>query len=628
MTDPAAWGITPGYHDYRGEWRAVGTDTATALLAAMGAEEGAPPPPQRPGPDGRSWVVTVGPEPVVVPGRWQLRTDDGAEVEVDGSLPADLGPGYHELVRHADGHRTRLVLAPGRCHLPEGLRTWGWAVQLYAARSAQSWGIGDLADLRRLGRWSAAHGAGMALVNPLHAASSVGPQQPSPYSPSSRCYRNPLYLRVEEVPGAGEAGFGVDLDRLASAGRALNADRRIDRDAVWALKREALELLWSRFGGDRGFDRYCHEEGPALAAYATFCALAEQHGSAWTNWPDQLRHPENPEVLAFVDAHRDRIHFHQWLQWLLDDQLAGAGAEIGIVTDLAIGVDPAGADAWLWSDCLVPGARVGAPPDEFATSGQDWGIPPFDPWRLRDAAYEPFIRTLRAGFRHAAGLRIDHVMGLFRLFWVPQGLSPAEGAYVAYPWQDLLGIVALESWRAGAWVVGEDLGTVEPMVREELGRRGVLSYRVAWFEDEPPRHFPSQALAAVTTHDLPTVAGLWEGEDLFEQEELGLAPNLEATMAIRDRIGGWAGLDETATIDEVVVAVHRLLGEAPSAVVAATLDDALGVVERPNMPGVPTDRRANWCLALPATLEEIETDPTVSAVVAALLAGRGGAGAT
>jgi 4-alpha-glucanotransferase len=623
MTDPGVWGIAPGYHDDRGRWHEVPGSTRSALLIAMGAGDGrSDPGPAGPaGPDRRVWVTRAGPGAELA-GRWHLRTENGTESEVEGSLPPDLPPGYHELQRAEDGHRCRLVVTPGRCHLPADLREWGWAVQLYAARSHQSWGVGDLADLRRLGHWSAGQGAAMALVNPLHAALPVGDQQPSPYSPSSRCYRNPIYLRVEELPGAGDAGVALDLDRLAAAGRALNADRTIDRDAAWALKREALELLWARFPGDPGFDRYCDEEGPALAAYAAFCALSDEHGAPWQRWPEALRHPESPAVLDFVDAHRDRIRFHQWTQWLLDRQLADAGAAIGLVTDLAIGVDPAGADAWLWSDCLATGVRVGAPPDEFSAAGQDWGIPPFDPWRLQEAAYEPFIRTMRAGFRHAAGLRIDHVMGLFRLFWVPEGASPADGAYVGYPWEDLLGIVALESWRAGAWVVGEDLGTVEPMVREQLADRGVLSYRLVWFEDVPPRQFPAQALAAVTTHDLPTVAGLWSGDDLLEQEDLGLSPNLEATMAIRGRLGHWTGLADGAGVPDVVVATHRLLGEAPSAVVAATLDDALGVAERPNMPGAPNDRRPNWSLALPRPLEEIEEDAMVSAVVEALSVGR------
>ncbi|MGH9157915.1 MAG: 4-alpha-glucanotransferase [Acidimicrobiales bacterium] len=624
MTDPAAWGLAPGYHDYRGDWHPMAPETEAALLEAMGAATAAGPPAPD-GPDGPVWVVAAGQAPSLS-GRWRLRTEDGVESDIEGVLPPHLPAGYHELRRHGDDHRTRLVLTPGRCHLPEDLREWGWAVQLYAARSTASWGIGDLADLARLGRWSASLGAGTALVNPLHAALPTGPQQPSPYSPSSRCYRNPLYLRVEEVPGAGEGHFDLhlDLDRLGRAGRALNADRRIDRDAVWALKGEALDLLWSRFGGDPAFDRYCDDEGPALAAYATFCALTEEHGTPWTAWPDGLRHPESPDVLVFVDAHRGRIRFHQWLQWLLDRQLADAGGEIGVVTDLAIGVDPVGADAWLWSDCLALGARVGAPPDEFVTSGQDWGVPPLDPWRLREAAYEPFIRTLRAGFRHAAGLRIDHVMGLFRLFWIPEGFSPAQGGYVGYPWRDLLGILALESARAGAWVVGEDLGTVEPMVRRELATGGVLSYRLVWFEEVPPCRFPAQALAAVTTHDLPTVSGLWTGDDLLEQEELDLAPNLDATMAIRERLGHWAGLADGAAVDDVVVATHRLLAEAPSAVVVATLDDALGVARRPNMPGVPGDRRPNWSLALPLALEEIEDDPIVGAVTEALSAGRVG----
>ena len=619
MTDGGRWGVASEYEDYRGERREVPASTVDAVLAAMGAgQRPEPAPPGTLDPDSPIHVATAG-EQAAMPGRWSLRTEDGVDVDVEDRLPPDLPPGYHRLRREDDGHTARLVVAPPACFLPEALRTWGWAVQLYAARSRSSWGMGDLADLSRLGRWSAAAGAGMALVNPLHAALPAGPQQASPYSPSTRCFRSPLYLRVEEVPGAGASG--ADLDALAAAGRALNAERLIDRDEVWRLKSEALSLVWAGFDGDPDFERYCDEQGPALAGYATFCALSEEHGVPWTAWPPGLHDSDGPHVMAFVDRARDRIRFHQWLQWLLDVQLRRAGAEIGVVQDLAIGVDPAGADTWLWQDCFALDMRVGAPPDEFSATGQDWGLPPFDPWRLRSAAYEPFITTLRASFRHAAGVRIDHVMGLFRLFWVPDGASPADGAYVDYPWGDLLGILALESHRAGAWVVGEDLGTVQPFVREELERRRVLSYRLAWFEPEPPRCFPAQALAAVTTHDLPTVAGLWTGADLAEQEDLGLAPNVESTVAIRTRLQEWTGATDDEAVEEVVRRTHRLLGEAPSLVVAATLDDALGVAERPNMPGTVSER-PNWCLALPAPLEDVEADPRVAAVADAVGAGR------
>lgn len=623
MSDGRPWGVQPGYHDDRGAWRDVPQETVEALLAAMGADGRLPPAPLS-SPAGRDTPVLVvrAGETADLPGRWWLRTEDGGEVTVEGALPPDVPLGYHRLRREDDGHPARLIVAPPACHLPAGLRSWGWAVQLYAARSRASWGMGDLGDLARLGRWSAGRGAGMVMVNPLHAALPVGPQQASPYSPSSRTYRNPLYLRIEDVPGAG--AMGADLEPLAAAGRALNADRLIDRDAVWRLKSAALESLWDRFrssGGDPAFGRYCDEEGPALAAYAAFCTLAEHHGVPWADWPPGLRDPDGAEVVAFVDRERERVRYHQWLQWLVDEQLRRAGASIGVVQDLAIGVDPAGADAWLWQDCFAFGVRVGAPPDEFTAAGQDWGLPPFDPWRLRAAAYQPFITTVRAALRHAGGVRIDHVMGLFRLFWIPPGATAAEGAYVEYPWRDLLAILALESHRAGAWVVGEDLGTVEPHVREELGRHNVLSYRLVWFEDGPPRHFRAQAMAAVTTHDLPTIAGLWTGSDLEEQERLGLRPNAESTLAIRRRLQGWTGVADDATVDEVVRRTHELLAEAPSAVVAATLDDALGVRERPNLPGT-TQERPNWCLALPVPLEDLESDPGVDAVARAVNQGR------
>jgi 4-alpha-glucanotransferase len=310
-------------------------------------------------------------------------------------------------------------------------------------------------------------------------------------------------------------------------------------------------------------------------------------------------------VAPFAAEHADRVAFHAWLQWLVDGELAAAGSEIDIVHDLAIGVDPAGADAWWWQDAFALGMRVGAPPDEFNPAGQDWGLPPLDPWRLRQAAYEPFIRTVRAGLRHAGGLRVDHVMGLFRLFWIPEGAGPAQGAYVRYPWRELLGILALESVRAGAFVVGEDLGTVEPWVREELAARGVLSYRLLWFEDGPPEDYPAQALAAVTTHDLPTVAGVWKGTD----------PG-DGVDTLRERLVRLVDLPPEASTAQVVAAAYARLALAPSAVVVATVEDALEVEQRPNMPG--TTEASNWSTPLPCSLEDIEADPRVAAVAEAM----------
>jgi 4-alpha-glucanotransferase len=505
-------------------------------------------------------------------------------------LPPDLPLGYHELAPLDGGPTTRLVVSPGRCHLPPRLRAWGWALQLYATRSRESWGIGDLGDLARIAQWASREGAEILTVSPLHANGPALPQQSSPYYPSSRRFRNPLHLRVEDVPGASDAG--AELDRLASLGRALNADRHIDRDEVWRLKRAALELIFTRFKGDPTLDAFLVEQGPSLLQFATYCAIADEHGNSWQDWPTDLQRPDSATVAQYAETHAARVGFHAWLQWLLDLQLEDASA-ISLVHDLAVGFDPGGADAWAWQDLLALDMRVGAPPDEFNEDGQDWGLPPFVPWKLRAAGYAPFIETVRSALRHAGGLRIDHVMGLFRLYWTAAGV----GTYVRYPSADLLDIVALESHRARALIVGEDLGTVEDSVRHELWERQVLSYRLLWFEPNEPEHWPDRALAAVTTHDLPTVPGVFTGAD----------PQADA---MREKLG------DAPTLDAAVVGVYERLGRAASAVVVGTLDDALGVTERPNVPGTVDDE--NWSRALPVPLEDIETDPRVAAVATAL----------
>jgi len=604
----ADWGVQERWQDAHGNWHEVAVETVARVLAAMGTDgEGSPPP----GP-----TLFVSPRrSASVHGPADLHLESGEVVRIEGPLPAELPFGYHALLDLDNGHRTDLVVSPGRCPLPGLAPTWGWAVQLYAVRSAESWGMGDLGDLRRLGRWAARDlGAGLILVNPLHAAHPTLPQSTSPYFPSSRRFRNPLYLRVEDVEGAGAL---ENLPELAAAGRALNAERHIDRDAAFGLKMQALEQLWERFRGDEAFDAWRDAQGDALGDYAAFCVLAEEHGPDWRRWPTAAQHPGGADVAAVRHDRYGRWRFHQWLQWLVDRQLEAASADIGVMHDLAVGVDPAGADGWLWQDHLALDMAVGAPPDEFSTQGQSWGLPPFDPWRLRTAGYQPFIQTIRATLGHAGGLRLDHVMGLFRLWWVPQGASPAEGAYVRYGSGDLLDIVALECHRAGAYAVGEDLGTVEDHVRTELADRGVLSYRLVWFEDTPPRQYPTQALAAVTTHDLPTIAGLWTGTDLEDQKRIGQEPNEEGIRALRDRLRKVAGVADDAPVDEVVTATYQALSDAPCMLLTAGLDDALGVQERPNMPGT-LDEWPNWRIALPLPLEEIETDPRPRAVAAAL----------
>jgi 4-alpha-glucanotransferase len=290
---------------------------------------------------------------------------------------------------------------------------------------------------------------------------------------------------------------------------------------------------------------------------------------------------------------------------------------VAVVHDFPIGVDPDGADAWAWQDVLATGASVGAPPDRFNRRGQDWGLPPFIPHRLRARRYEPIMQTIRGAFRHGGGLRIDHVMGLFRLFWVPRGAAPTEGAYVRYRADELLAIIALESQRAGAFVVGEDLGTVERGVRERLAALGVLSTRVLWFESAPPRTWPELALATATTHDLPTVAGLWSGADLAAQRRLGLEPNADAFAENRRRLAALSGVSEDGRAEDVIAGTYRALAAAPSTVVTATLDDALAVEERPNMPGT-TREWPNWSLALPVPIETLEEAPLARTIASAL----------
>jgi 4-alpha-glucanotransferase len=605
------WGIDDGYEDALGVWHQTPPTTRSALLASMGVDPSEPSaPPVAP-------VQVVRPHHVTpLGGPAELTLEDGTVLQLEEALPPALPLGYHTLRPLDGGVAIQLIVSPGHCCGPRRARQWGWAVQLYALRSRSSWGIGDLADLRRLAEWSAtAWQADLLLVNPLQAALPVLPQQPSPYFPSSRSYRNLLYLRIEEIPGA--AALGATLEHLAATGQALNQERIIDRDTIFRLKVTALEQLWQCFEGDPAFERYCQEQADSLNHFAIFCALAEHYGQGWRHWPAAYRHPHAPAVERFAAAHRERVRFHQWVQWLLDVQLARVAAALPVMHDLPIGVDPNGADAWIWQDLLATDVTVGAPPDEYNTLGQNWGLPPFVPHKLRAAAYQPFRQTIRAVLHHAAGLRIDHVMGLFRLFWIPREAEPSMGAYVRYRADELLAILALESTRAQAFVVGEDLGTVEAEAREQLDAHRLLSYRLLWFETAPPSRYPTRALAAVTTHDLPTIAGLWSGADLQTQHDLGLHPNTAGLQEIRQRLQAMTGLPEDAEIDEVVRRTHQHLAEAPSAVIVATLEDALAVVERPNMPNT-TAEWPNWSRALPCPLEAMEHHPLVQAVATAL----------
>jgi 4-alpha-glucanotransferase len=620
-----SWGVSYGYTDADGEFHQADPEVRRAIHRAMGA------PDDGSGGPGTSTAVHVltpverfGPSADT-----DVTREDGSVVGVKAGSSLswfDLGAGYHRAVNISTGHSTSLVATPGECHIDADLKAWGWAVQLYAMRSTDSWGFGDFRDLRRLNDWSARHGSSMVLINPLHAPSPVASPQPSPYFPTSRIAKSPLHICIEEVPGWERAD--PSLRATAALAKSLNNDRRIDRDKVYAAKIEALNALWANFPDADpdlhvSFDAFVASRGTALHPIATFFALVELHGGDWRSWPSALRDSKSSDVAAFA-ANNERIRFHLWVQWLCDRQLTAAG-QVGadrfdVMTDLAIGVDRAGADAWVNPSAFCLDMSVGAPPDTFNQLGQNWGLPPFNPWQLREIGYEPFIQTVRAAMSGAGALRMDHVMGLFRLYWIPEGASPQQGCYVYLPFRDLLGIVALESVRANAYVVGEDLGTVEPYVREELSKARIYGYQLLQFEPGPAAELRHDVLAAVTTHDLPTVPGLWTGSDTQAQLDLKLAPNVEGVAAVRTSVAARAGVDPndpSVAIDTVVLGVYRDLATAPCAVINATLDDALGVEERPNMPGT-IDEWPNWRIALPVSLEAILDDPRVAAVAAAL----------
>ena len=597
---PRAWGLLP-HHASTGSTRSgASAETVDALLAALGADR------RRPDRNGdRPLVVVQGEcaradrdEEGSSPAPSEVELEDGSTRACGERLPADLPLGYHHL--HAGGRSRLLVVTPPRCHLPAA-RGFGFAVQLYATRSAASWGIGDLTDLAGLAGWAAGLGAATLLVNPLHAGLPLLPIEPSPYFPTSRLFLDPLYLRPER------AGGDTDVSDLAAAARLLNRERRIDRDQVALLKMSALEREFIDTAHP-GEAETALKARPRLHDFGLFCALAERHGRDWRDWPRPLARRDPAAIRAAAAELAGRVRFHAWVQLQLDRQLEEAGAALPLIRDLAVGFHPGGADAWLWQDLVVPGVTVGAPPDSFNTRGQDWGIAAFHPWKLRAAGYAPLIETLRANLREGAGLRIDHVMGLQRLWCIPSGGGPADGCYLGYPAGDLLGIVALESVRHRATVIGEDLGTVPTGFRSRLRRRGLLSYVVLLFEDLPPARWPRQALAAVTTHDLPTVTGLWDGSDLRARRRSGLPASASATLELVERLRQGGGPARDAESSAAVVHAHRRLAGSPCTLLAATLEDVAEVQERPNQPG-SAGESPNWSLALPLPRERLQELP-------------------
>ncbi|MFL6064327.1 MAG: 4-alpha-glucanotransferase [Friedmanniella sp.] len=591
------------------------------------------------------------------------REIDGRTVaEMTLTLPSDLPLGYHRLCARAGAEQAEmaLIVTPRRLALPPRLtdQGWGLAAQLYSVRSAQSWGVGDLADLEDLAVWAAAeHGADYVLVNPLHAAEPVPPLEPSPYLPTTRRFTNPIYLRLERIPEYATATEEQRrrIDALHAA--ALPAQEAageeavpIDRNRSWAAKREALRVVFDvprTLGRELAFRAYRRREGRGLQDFATWAVLSEQQGAQADGWAEEYRHPSLPAVQDFAVEHAREIEFQCWLQWLLDEQLAAAqqaglraGMALGIMHDLAVGVHPAGADAWSLQDDYASGITVGAPPDPYNQNGQDWSQPPWRPDRLAETAYAPFRALVSTILRHAGGIRVDHVIGLFRLWWIPAGLGPTGGTYVRYDHEALIGILALEAHRAEALVVGEDLGTVEPWVRDYLSDRGILGTSILWFEFDwegdgrplPPERWRELCLASVTTHDLPPTAAYLAGDHVRLRDRLGvltrsLAEELDAAEEERrawsDELVRAGLMSEGAGEEEMIEALHRFLTLTPSRLLCVALTDLVGDRQAQNQPGT-TDEYPNWRVPLtgpdgePLSLEDVLTSKRAAELAAVL----------
>lgn len=674
----ARYGVDTVRRDAAGRVERVPESTVIAVLAAFGVNASSPAEVNQAlaGQSDRyeqrllppSIVVSIGQVP-----RLSLPAGARTEVIAESGETLPLGPGLplgrHTVWARVDGRTASatLIVAPEGLPIPK-TRAWGFMAQLYSLLSNRSWGMGDLADLADLTEWSGrALGAGFVQINPVHAAVPVSPVDPSPYRPSSRRFPDPVYLRIEDVPEFAYLDEPAAVQARELAGRAArlrravlgDAQGRIDRDAVWALKRRALELVHQvplSPGRQAAYQYFIADMGQGLDEHATWCALAELYGPHWRAWPEALRNPRHAQVARARAEHYHLVDFHRWLTWLTDAQLAAAqdtalrsGMPVGIVHDLAIGAHPEGSDAWAWQHALAAGMSVGAPPDTFNPHGQDWGLPPWRPDRLADVGYAPYAELLRSQLRHAGGLRVDHVMGLFRLWWVPEGRSPAEGTYVRYDADAMLGVLTLEAHRAGALVLGEDLGTVEPGVRERLANRGVLGTSVLWFECEPateggeavshplaPERWRSTCLAVATTHDLPSTASRFTGDHVELRHRLGLLGRpLDMERADQDaELNTWLavfrrlGLLPEGKADEesMTKAVYGFLARTPARLVGVWLPDAMGDRRPQNVPGT-WDQYPNWRLPLadaeqrPITLDRLASSSRLRALVHVVTSG-------
>ena len=580
-------------------------------------------------------------------------------------LPLVPEPGYHPIrvrlhyeSQHPTGEQL-LIVVPPSCPSPRdrlgGRKVFGLAVNLYAIRGDQSWGVGDLTDLTRLAEWAATQGAAFVGLNPLHALRNTGGDV-SPYSPLSRIYRNPLYLDIHAVPELSEAPAAralVESEETARALAELREARWLDYEGVWTLKSAVLEQLYRAFRTthlDRGTERarafrdYLAREGDALDDFATFQALEESLGGSprersWHDWPAEFRDPRSAEVAEFRRRNGERVDYHRWLQFELDRQLdhaaraaTAAGLSLGLYQDLAIGSSGDGSDAWANQSLLIKGASLGSPPDQYSDNGQDWGLPPINPHALAEQKYSYWIAVIREGLRHGGALRIDHILGLFRQFWIPHGRPGSEGAYVRFPTRDLLGILALEATRAGAIIVGEDLGTVPPEVPATLREWEILGTKVMYFEREdevgftPSAEYEEQALTVVATHDHVPIAGFLKGRDVELRRDTGLCTAEAAALAMVGRDAERAALVALLQSEGLLLegepdsaticgAVNAFVCATPSLMVALSLEDIVGEEEPVNVPAVGQDAYPSWRRRLAMSLETLMSEPDATGML-------------
>ncbi|HMU54963.1 MAG TPA: 4-alpha-glucanotransferase [Nitrospira sp.] len=597
-------------------------------------------------------------------------------VRLDCRLPGDLPIGYYQATVQALGlvggspGTMRLIVAPQQCYLPPAIadhrRIWGVALQLYSLSSNRNWGCGDFTDLGAVVEWAGASlGAGLIGLNPLHALRNSAPHHTSPYAPVTRLFLNELYVDLERLPefwASQEAQRQFQAPEFQAKLKALRESRRVDYGAIAAAKRSLLDLAYRQFlkehyvGNEpdlepktaraKLLERFIRAEGEPLELYATFQTLEEERrliqpkASSWRDWPVQFQFP-GPAVREYGKRHRKRLRFFQYIQWVASEQLGEnrrrseqTGMPIGLYNDLALGAERFGAESWMYQSMLALEADCGAPPDSLGPEGQNWGLPPVNPLALRTGGYELIIRLLRNNLRFGGAIRLDHVMALCRLFWIPRGKPAAEGTYVHYPFEDLLAIVALESVRAKTLVIGEDLGTVPDWVREELSKARVLSYRVFYFERhgdgtcKAPNEYPEQSLAVVGTHDLPTLTGFWSGEDLQVRAGLGTLGDDDAKRRAwedrrRDKGRMLEALAREGLLPEgmstdpdsapsmtpsLCQAIHVYLARSMSAVVLANLEDGLEELSQTNLPGT-IDSHPNWNRKYAVSVEALPADP-------------------